>query len=534
MDRRKFLIRTLPAAGVIPGMVSGFPFRTFASDNAFVRAAMMPYIETDHVLVLVQLQGGNDGLNTVIPLDAYSNYLNARSNIAIPERSILKLQGIDKSGFHPALSGFQQLFNEGKLSVVQAVGYPSQNLSHFRSTDIWMSASESNTVENSGWIGRYLDNEYPGYPDLYPSEQMPDPLAIQVGSITSLTCQGPAVSMGMSISNTSSIYNYTDSIQDPVPNSPMGYELNYIRQIAKQTDKYTERIRQAASKVTQQGTYPDNSLGAQLKVVARLIKGGLKTRIYMVGMGGFDTHSLQVSGTDTTTGPHANLLRDVSTAIKAFMDDIKTLGVDNRVTGMTFSEFGRRIRSNGSAGTDHGAAAPLFLFGNNVTSGIIGTNPYIAANVTPTENIPFQYDFRSIYASVLQQWFCVPDDTLQRVMLKNFQTVPLINGTACATASPPQPGPTPDPLDPAEVLISNYPNPFSTATSIKFKTKGGYTLIQVLDTSGHMIKVLVDKEFTEAGEYSVSFDSEALPSGIYYARLQNSSIQQVRAMIKAR
>jgi uncharacterized protein (DUF1501 family) len=529
MDRRKFLKQTLPAAGMIPGVVDGFPIRAFAAENGFIQAAMLPYVETDKVLVIVQLSGGNDGLNTVIPIDGYGNYLNARKNIAIPETGILRLDGVSKTGLHPSLKGFQQLYNEGKMNIIQAVGYPSPNFSHFRATDIWMSASDSNTVINNGWMGRYLDDQYPGFPTNYPSAQMPDPLAIQVGSITSLTCQGPAVSMGMSITDPTSFYNLVDNVEDPVPNSPMGRELSYLRQIARQTNKYTERIRQAALAVPTQGTYPaNNSLAAQLKIVARLIKGGLKTRVYMVSFGGFDTHATQVVGTNTATGTHANLLNNVSSAIKAFMDDAKGLGVQDRVLGMTFSEFGRRIKSNASGGTDHGSAAPLFLFGKDVMGGLTGNNPTIAANVTVGENVPYQYDFRSVYASVLQQWFCVPDNTLQQIMLKNFQSLPLVNNSKCASV---RPGSS---FTNENVLVFNYPNPFTSSTKITFKTKGGHTLVQIMNASGHMVRVLIEKEYPDAGTHTVSFDGGYLAPGVYYVRLQNGQIQQVKGMLKVR
>ncbi|HLO82889.1 MAG TPA: DUF1501 domain-containing protein, partial [Chitinophagaceae bacterium] len=270
------------------------------------------------------------------------------------------------------------------------------------------------------------------------------------------------------------------------------------------------------------------SLAAQLKIVARLIKGGLKTRVYMVSYGGFDTHATQVVSTDTTTGAHANLLKNVSDAIKAFMDDAKGLGVQDRVVGMTYSEFGRRIKSNASGGTDHGSAAPMFLFGKNVVGGLTGSNPYIPPNVTVGENIPFQYDFRSVYASILQHWFCVPDDTLEQIMLKNFQRMPLISNSQCATNA------RPNPLNNASVLVFNYPNPFSSTTNITFKTAGGHTLVQVIDTSGKLIKQLVEKEYPDAGSFNISFDSGGLAAGIYYVRLQNGAVQQVRAMLKQR
>lgn len=522
MKRRDFLRNSIPAGVILPSLVGGFSFKAFSADTAIMQSLLAPVTETDHVFVIIQLNGGNDGLNMVVPIENFSNYVNARSNIYIPEDKVIKLNG--KVGLHPAMTGLESLYKNGQLKVVQSVGYPQPSFSHFRATDIWMSGSDSNAVVNSGWAGRYLNYEYPNFPNGYPNSSMPDPLAIQIGSATSLTLQGPAVSMGMSISNTNNFYNLINGIQDPAPNTPAGKELTFIRQVAQQTQQYATVIKNAAAKTVQQVSYPtNNSLGDQLKIVARLIRGGLKTRIYMVNFGGFDTHSVQVNSTDTTTGAHARLLLNVSDAIKAFQDDLKFLGVEDRVVGMTFSEFGRRIKSNGSTGTDHGAAAPLFVFGKNVLGGVLGDTPNIPANATGNDNVPFQYDFRSVYSTILANWLCVNDLDLQQIMLKNFQSLPLVNIAGCKK---------PVNLS-GEILISNYPNPFSSSTVITFTTAGGHTLVQIMDTMGRVVINLTDKEYT-AGTYTVVFDSRNLPSGVYYARFQNLATQQVRTMLKMR
>ncbi len=528
MKRRDFLKNTVPAAAILPAVIDGYSVKAFHNDSPLLQALMNPLIDTDHVLVIVQLNGGNDGLNMVIPVSNYGDYYNARANVAIAQNRILSLTNYTQSGLHPGMTGMQALYNEGKLHIVQAVGYPSPNFSHFRATDIWMSGSSSNEVVNSGWAGRYLNTEYPNYPTGYPNTTMPDPLAIQIGSITSLALQGPSVSMGMSITNPTSFYNLINNILDPAPSNPMGQELTYIRTVAAQTNLYAQRIRDAANLVPQQGTYPsNNSLADQLKIVARLVKGGLKTRIYMVSYGGFDTHSLQVNAADTSTGAHNNLLTNVSNAIKAFVDDCQFLGVQDRVLGMTFSEFGRRIKSNSSVGTDHGAAAPLFLFGKQVIPGVTGNNPAIPANVTVNDNIPFQYDFRSIYASILEKWFCVPAATLQTILFQNFQSLNICNDASCRALG------TGNPNQSGEELITNYPNPFTERTTIKFKTKGGHTLVQIIDMLGRVVRTPIDKDYTP-GIYTTDFDSGGLPSGVYYARLQNGPVQQVRPMLKVR
>lgn len=529
MRRRDFLRNAMPAAAVLPAVVDGYTVKAFAADSPLLQALMNPTTDTDHVLVIVQLSGGNDGLNMVIPISNYSSYYNARSNVAIAENRILRLDGYANTGLHPAMTGMQSLYNEGKLNIVQAVGYPSPNFSHFRATDIWMSGSSSDEVVNTGWTGRYLNTEYPNFPEGYPNETMPDPLAIQIGSLTSLTLQGPAMNMGMSITNPTSFYNLLNNVMDPAPNTPMGVELTYIRTIARQTNLFAERIVAAASEVTQQAAYPENnSLADQLKIVARLVKGGLKTRIYMVGMGGFDNHSSQVEAADTSTGTHANLLKTLSDAIKAFVDDCQFLGVQDRVVGMTFSEFGRRIKSNSSMGTDHGAAAPMFIFGKQAVPGVTGNNPSIPGGASVNDNIPFQYDFRSIYASLLEKWFCVPPATLQTILFQNFQSLNIVNDAACT-------GVIDDPNQSAgNELITNYPNPFTSTTTIRYKTRGGHTLIQIIDMLGRVVRTPVDADLRSSGEFTTTFDSTGFPPGVYYARLQNGPTQQVRAMLKVR
>ncbi len=534
MKRRDFLKGSIPTATILPSVIGGYSIKAFTQSTPLLQALMGTTTETDHVLVIVQLTGGNDGLNMVIPKENYSLYYNARTNIAIPENSILALNGNSKTGLHPAMTGLQSLYNDGKLSIIQAVGYPSPSFSHFRATDIWMTASASGVELDSGWAGRYLNGEYPQYPNGFPNTTVPDPLAIQIGSVTSLALQGPSVSMGMSISDPTSFYNFLSGVQDPVPDTPWGKELNYVRLVARQSAQYSDVVKNAAAKVSTQGTYPaNNDLAAQLKIVARLVKGGLKTRVYMVSTGSFDNHSAQVSTTDTTSGTHANLLKRVSDAIKAFMDDLKGLGVEDRVVGMTFSEFGRRIKSNANVGTDHGAAAPLFVFGKAVKSGVLGNNPAIPTNANVNDSVPMQYDFRSIYASLLTDWFCVKANDLIPIV-DNYasQALPLISGASC-NAVLAITGLEDLNRAAGDQLIINYPNPFVESTKITFKSKGGHVLVQVMDTTGRVIRLLADKDYAP-GVYNLDFNSGPLPTGAYYVRLQNGPLQQVRPMLKVK
>lgn len=528
MKRRGFLAKAIPAGVVMPSLINGMTFKAFGTSQ-LMSALTAGGEDSDHVLVIIQMNGGNDGLNTVVPIDQYDNLFKARSNIILPKDKILKLGNFD-TGLHPSMQGLDALYKEGKLQVIQSVGYPQPSFSHFRATDIWLTASDSSQVINSGWTGRYLDQEFSGYPMGYPNTAMPDPLAIQIGSFISPAFQGPSVGMGLAISDPVNFYNLINGIQDPAPNTNAGKELTYIRQVSQQTQQYAAAIKSAASKVTIQGTYPTgNSLADQLKIVSRLIAGGLKTRIYMVNIGGFDTHAAQVNTGATETGSHANLLMKVSDAVKAFMDDLKLQKASKRVIGMTFSEFGRRIQSNSSGGTDHGAAAPLFVFGDYVQSGVLGKNPTIPGIVSGNDNVPMQYDFRSVYASILQKWFCVSDATLGNVMLKNFQSLPIIS-----SRSPCNPNTLAN-LNAASggILISNYPNPFQTFTNITYKSKGGHVLIQVFDIQGRLMRTVID-QVTQAGEFAVTIDNPGYSPGLYYARLQNQDLQQVRTMMVVR
>lgn len=530
MKRREFLGKS--AAVAIPALISGYAVKALNENSPLVQALMGGAIDTDHVLVIVQLSGGNDGLNMVIPISTYNLYNAARNNIAIPENKILALNGYGNTGLHPSMTGLQTMYNESKLKIVQAVGYPQPNFSHFRATDIWMTSSNSNQEVYTGWAGRYLNYEYPNFPIGYPNAATPDPLAIQIGSTASLTTQGPSVNMAMSITSATSFYQLINGTNDPVPATKAGKELNYIRSVAKQTQQYGTTITTAANKVTVQSPYPtNNSLADQLKIVARLIKGGLKTRVYMVSFGGFDTHSLQTTTTDTTVGSHANLLGRVSAAIKAFQDDLVFLEIQDRVVGMTYSEFGRRIKSNSSVGTDHGSAAPLFIFGKAVVGGVLGDNPTIQPVATVNDNVPMQYDFRSIYATILENWFCLPKATVQSLFPPNLngqlQDLPIIKGGSCKVTAPP---PSPS----GSTLITNYPNPFTNKTTIEFSTDGGHTLIQIMDTAGRLIVNLLETDFPTASRQTVVFDASHLPTGMYYARLQNGTKQQVRPMLKTR
>lgn len=514
MKRRSFFKASAAAGTVLPLTLNGMGVKAF-EDSPLLRSLGRRSAD-GKVLVIINLSGGNDGLNTLIPIDQYSNLSKARNNILIPEDKVLPFWDKPAAGLHPKLSGLRDLYNNGMLSAIQAVGYPNPNYSHFRATDIWMSGSDSNENWTTGWMGRYLDGQYTGYPKGYPTTAMPDPLAIQIGQMVSLTFMGPEVNMGMAITDPTSFYNLANGTTDPTPSTPAGNELAFLRLMAQQTNQYATVIKNAAAKGTNKSNkYPTGGrqpLADQLKIVAKLINGGLKTPVYMVSIGGFDTHSEQVDNADHTIGSHATLMQQLGDAIAAFQDDIKLLGLEDRVVGMTFSEFGRRVMSNASNGTDHGAAAPMFVFGKAVQNGVIGANPTIPSTVTVNDNLPMQYDFRQVYASVLTDWFELPAAEVKAAMGgKDFNTLPIFKANKASIE---------DYVDLVSRISLNqiYPNPAVQNTKISYFTESGHVKLSVFDATGQLVQVLKD-EWHGHGTYVVDFELIGLRKGNYYIQL---------------
>ncbi len=523
MKRKDFLKKALPAT-MLPFFINGINIKAMAS-TPMLEAIKRASIKNGRVFVLIQLNGGNDGLNTIIPIDQYSNLSAARSNILIQQSKVLALTGNSNTGMHPAMTGLRSMFDNGKVSIIQSVGYPNPSFSHFRATDIWQSASDSSQYLSSGWAGRYLEDIYTGFPSGYPNANDPDPLAISIGYAVSTALMGPTVSTGIAISDPTSFYQLVNGTVDPAPSTPAGHELTYVRLVLQQTQSYNTTVKTAAQSVANKATYPaNNSLGDQLKIVANLIAGGLQTPVYTVSLGGFDTHSSQVTSAGTTdTGSHADLWKKVSDAIAAFQTDCEQLGIADRVAGMTYSEFGRRIKSNASLGTDHGAAAPVMVFGKNVNPGIIGANPTIPASVTVNDNVPMQYDFRQIYASVLEDWFQTSSSkTDSDLLLKHFDTLPIFRATL---------GVKKVQNSSSLTLMQNYPNPFKDFTNIEFISPGGHVELRLFDSQGRMIKTLINGNVAK-GNYTEILDGNNLPAGNYYYQLITANGQVGRHLIK--
>ena len=522
MKRRDFL-RTGSAVS-LPVLVNGF------SIGYLPKSAFFNLIDdnSDRVLVLVQLDGGNDGLNTLIPLDQYANLSLARPELLIPENEVLPIA--DGVGLHPNMTGMRNMFDDGKMTAIQAVSYPNQNRSHFRSTDIWTTGSSSSNFITTGWLGRYFDQLYPGYPEGYPNAEEPDPFAITVRAQVSETCQGLTNNFSMAVTDPFTLGQVDESTFGQLPDTNFGNEMAFLLEAIAQTNAYSETVLAAAQAGNNLSTmYDDNSgLAQQLRTAALLISGGLKTRVYVVRIGGFDTHANQVNQNDATGGRHGDLMAELSDAIAAFQDDLELLGLEERVLGMTFSEFGRQIKANDGLGTDHGTAAPLFLFGSCVSGGVLGENPEIRADLEPQEGVAMQFDYRSVYASVLSQWFGADASDVAELLFGEFDQLPLVEDCSVTSGIEIE---TPNDVNNAPFTISVFPNPVAGPGQVELQSNGERVRLNMYDQTGREVWRVEEQKYG-TGKHLVPMNIGHLPRGTYYLRAITEKWQETVKVTK--
>jgi uncharacterized protein (DUF1501 family) len=432
MNRRKFLRNG--ALFTTPILLSGMS--VFAGDgvlNPFLQELSFSAANCGKILVIIQMNGGNDGLNMVIPLDRYAELTVARPEVIIPQSALAATTITPTTALHPNMTGIKNMFDAGKVTIVQGVTYPNPNFSHFFAQNIWFSGS-TNPSSTTGWVGRQLETTFPTFPVGFPNPTNLDPMAIQIGGALPLTLLGTDANFGYNAPNPASIITVATGVPELAPISDHGTELTFLRQMRNQSNVYAGRIGTAyGNQVTLSTMYPvnnatySNKLAEQLKVVARLIGGGLTTPVYIVNQSDvhYDTHENQVDPANHAIGFHANNLSKLSEAIAAFQNDITLMGKANKVTGMTFSEFGRKVKSNTSIGTDHGSGAPVIFFGAGVNGGVIGTSPVLPATATNNTQVPMQYDFRQLYASVMQSWMCMTSTETQTILSGTYNTIPI-------------------------------------------------------------------------------------------------------------
>lgn len=517
--RRDFL--KISSLVPLPLLISGFPISALSSsDYGAVEN------ENDKILVLIQLNGGNDGLSTIFHADQYANLQTVRNNIIVPENTIINFH--KEYGFHPSLTGMKEVWDTENLGIIQNVGYPNQNRSHFRSTDIWNTATSADEFDNQGWIGRYYDLNYSDYPNGYPNSSNPHPFALTFGKIVSATCQGVNTNYSLSLLDPFNPGNAYVSAEGETPQNCYGDVLSYVNDTVAQTNAFATVIKDAANSGNNLSTKWESletELAQKLKNVARLISGGLKTKIYIVQIGGFDTHDNQVVENETTTGIHTELLKTLSDAVCAFQDDLNLLQVSNRVVGMTYSEFGRRIRSNSALGTDHGTAAPLFLFGSCVENQILGDHPEIDTQVGIEDGVQMQFDFRDIYATILKDWLGVNISNIQSVLHPEIQILPLFKSGCITSTSIHQQN------SDSDIQLQLYPNPESNLLNIEFSANLGLTYITVFDSIGGVVAQRI-AEVNSPTLQRISIDIANFATGSYFIHIKNKTTTKTKKFIK--
>jgi len=559
MKRRKFLKR-LSQASATPFFVGGLPITMLANNHQLAR---MVNENNENVLVILQMHGGNDGLNMVIPINQYSNYYNLRPNIAIPDSGNRKYIELDntlpdeeKVGLHPDMIGVKDLYDRGRVGIVHGVSYSNANGSHFRGRDVFFMGGGYQDYFKSGWMGRYLDKEYPGYPDGDPNvpilpydgqNEMQDPPGLEIGRGVSLMFRrDDSFPMSLSVRSPLAFHDLIESIDqqniDNFPNSNYGEELKYIMDMDEQSHVYGVRLKEVYDRggdttVTYPESYPfatsralNNPLSNQFKLIARLLRGGIKSRFFLVRIGGFDTHANQVESYDPTFGHHAALMYHISSAVNAFQADLRASGTEDKVMTVTMSEFGRRAVSNGSFGTDHGDAWPLMAFGKWVNPGVFGGAPDLA-NIR-RGNLSMQVDYRQVLTSVMQNWMgASPEEVAEIFKLDTPEKkaefldnqIPIVNNNFVTSTSE-------EFFNDRFRLNNCYPNPAKDETHFSFYiNNSGRVKLRLYNTEGKMVKVIVD-EFLNYGEHDIKLNVRGLAPGTYVYRLEAGKFTSSRKL----
>ncbi|WP_025743028.1 DUF1501 domain-containing protein [Aquimarina pacifica] len=402
-NRRSFL----QALGLATGGAMTLGGSSIAYSKDSMLSSAINKAESDNILVIVKLFGGNDALNMIVPINQYDAYANARPTIKVPQNNLIKLS--DEYGMNNVMSSLEGMWGEGQMKIINSVGYEDHSRSHFKGSDIWASA-QLGTVQHSGWLGRYLEDKYPDYL-LNPPES---PTAIQIGNLKNITFNGEGSSQySFSVANINRLKAIASegNVYDlqGLPDCTRGDKLEFVRALVNSTFNYADVIYDAYNSSNDYGNYPNNNFSRQLSIISRLIKGNLGTKIYMITVGGFDTHSEQVDR-------QSILLKDMADSISYFYEDLTNSGWGDKVLSMGISEFGRRVKENGT-GTDHGTAGAVMLFGGGLNgSGMVGEHSSLT-DLLSNGDMYHNTDFRSVYGSILKEWMCVDASVVNSIVL---------------------------------------------------------------------------------------------------------------------
>lgn len=515
MKRRDFIATTIATGSALslhPYLAKSSPVR-----NSKVQSAD-DFLEDDSIMVIIDLFGGNDGLNTVIPL-LQDEYYKLRPNIALKEEDAIRFQSTDLF-LHPALvtnvesDGFLGLLQNGNLAIVERVGYENYTMSHFRSSDIWSSGivnTDPNIKLLDGWLGRYFASKL----DNYPFEIPEHPLGISISGEVPLELRSEKGHMGITLTDPNSFYNLGKGLT-PFENKFQGKtnfenEFNFIHTIAEQTEIYSQEVKIAFDKGKNTVQYPASGLASKMGLIAKLISGGLKTKVYHLRLSSFDSHVQQMN--EPLSGQHPILLNQLASAISLFMKDATIQGFSKRVAGLTTSEFGRRAYDNGSRGSDHGASNVMFMFAHddNINSGRKGDPPNLA-DLDSNGNPRFQFDFRRLYTDFLETWFGASESDTEDIFGEPILPMGILKprvktGVQEFVNTNGRPG------------IELYPNPVyqSSVCNIRFDLKQSIIGdIKVYATDGRIVKHIYNGMLYNG---SNKFEFSGLRSGHYMVTL---------------
>ncbi len=516
-SRRDFLTRMGMGAAGASFLMNGTPMTAFG--HAPILQALSN-ADVDRILVLIQLNGGNDALNTVVPYEI-DEYYRVRPTIAIPKSSVITLE--NDHGLHPAMASLQNLWNNNKLAAVLNTGYSRSTRSHFEGTVNWATGSgnvigSGNVNYTSGVWGRYVEEVINNL-----DRPLDHPMAVLIGGPVSLF-QSNIGNLGVSLGDAQFIEEIArrglyDANDPRVNGIAYGRPLKYVRAVANAALSYVSSIQRAANAGSNlAGNYP-NGFGNNMAAAARLIRGGLGAKVISVSIGGFDTHSNQGG----INGGYADRWRSISDAVAAFYDDLAIDGLDEKVLTMTFSEFGRTLGENGSRGTDHGAGASMLMFGPGLKRGVYGSQSDLITQLYGGDPEPTT-DFRTVYASVLQDWFGMPADEVDDMLGSTVPRMDLIENKIRVSNEP-------EAVPESFQLSQNYPNPFNPSTAITYTlSQPSRVTLQVFDAQGRLIRTLVD-DYQPAGAHQVNFEAGRLPSGTYFYTLKTPESASTRSMV---
>lgn len=537
MKRRNFikLTATASAVGLLP-----FELKAMLSQLSINECDF-----ENRKLILVNLSGGNDGLNTIIPLNQYDLYSNLRPNIKVPETGTSSFITLDSSlpdnqqmGLNPALTSFKSMYDQGWLRIIQSVGYPSQNKSHFASKDIYATGNDGNSWLNgadSGWIGRFMESKYTD--ELNANY----PLAVQIGSKNiSLGFHGiyeHGLALNITGQDVSGFYSILSGLGGAppsfIPSTHYGLELEHVIQTDQLSNQYSQAISDAFNNGSNYCSYPDTNLADQLKTVAKLISGGLSSKVYMVEISGFDTHANQTELAGDPSGNHFELLNELSTAIDTFFKDLDSQNLADDVVGVTYSEFGRKAAENGNMGTDHGEVSPMFVFGKPVQGGVSGINPDLneASDANNYQVETVQHDYRETFATLLQNFLGANNQVLNNTFFNNTTDLSFTNYKIENLIKPDY-----------EVAESCY-NPiseegdelrvgqieqdkFGNKAHLNIKSRksvASYKSFEVFNQHGQLVH---DGEISETKSKSIKIDLDPLSAGDYILKVKSSNHTQ--------